>query len=96
MLSIALPVLRQSAHLFGGLKGRVSSGRVTTSLLTGALPKALKRDAQTVQQREFSLQSFSMKSGPSGKAHWPNSTVKLTPKAALLVPSMLRIPAQLT
>lgn len=33
---------------------------------------------------------------PTRTQRWPNSSVKLTPKAALLVPSMLRSPAQLT
>jgi hypothetical protein len=50
----------------------------------------------SLQYREFSLQGFTIQAVPSGKAHWPNSTVKLTPKATLLVPSTLRVPAQLT
>jgi hypothetical protein len=41
-----LPVLRQSAHHFDGLKGCQSSGIVSASLLSGALPKALKLGAQ--------------------------------------------------
>jgi hypothetical protein len=40
-----LPVLRQSAHHFGGLKGFESSGIVSASLLSGVLPKALKLSA---------------------------------------------------
>jgi hypothetical protein len=49
-LSIWLPVLRQSAHHFGGLKGCESSGIVCVSLLSGALLKALNIDAQAFNQ----------------------------------------------
>ena len=74
-----LPVLRQSAHHFGGLKGCQSSGIVSASLLSGVLPKALKLGAQAFNHGSSALQGFSMKTVPSGKAHWPNWLVKLTP-----------------
>jgi hypothetical protein len=45
-----LPVLRQSAHHFDGLKGTKSSGIVGSSLLSGAWPKALKFEAQAFNQ----------------------------------------------
>jgi hypothetical protein len=58
--------------------------------------KGFEARRTSLQPREFSLQGFVMQSVPFCKARWPNGSVKLTPKASLLVPSMLRIPAQLT
>ena len=41
--------------------------------------KGIESRSTSLQSREFSLQGFSMKTVPSGKAHWPNWLVKLTP-----------------
>jgi hypothetical protein len=43
------------------------------------LAKGIEARRTSLQHREFSLQGFSMKTVPSGKAHWPNWLVKLTP-----------------
>ena len=41
--------------------------------------KGIEDRRTSLQPREFSLQGFSMKTVPSGKAHGPNWLVKLTP-----------------
>jgi hypothetical protein len=41
--------------------------------------KGIETWRTSLQSREFSLQGFSMKTVPSGKALWPNWLVKLTP-----------------
>ena len=41
--------------------------------------KGIETWRTSLQSWEFSLQGFLMKTVPSGKAHWPNWLVKLTP-----------------
>ena len=51
------------------------------------LAKGIEARRTSLQQWEFSLQGFSMKSVLSGTVHWPKCLVKLTPARAGLVPS---------
>jgi hypothetical protein len=55
-LSIWLSVLRRTTHQFGGLKAHQSSGIVSVSLLSGALPKALKLKAKVFNQGSSACQ----------------------------------------